>query len=138
MANVQGSKTDLAEAPLPLHPKMEAWLRSNWHEHGPIVRKRRRRPGESEHYSPTSIENYRKNANLRGWTLPNWHLGRHTLATILVREGVDIFTVCKLLRYAQVTTTHGGWGSLCSTLFCMEYVILHIARNRLAGSRRVG
>jgi len=109
---VQGNKTDLSEATLPLHPRMEEWLHSNWHETGPIVRKQRRRPGQPEHYSPASIENYRKDANLRGWDLPNWHLGRHSLASNLVKEGVDIYTVCKLLRHSQVTTTHAFYAHL--------------------------
>lgn len=123
---VQGSKTDLAEATLPLHPKMEEWLRSNWHEMGPIVRKHRRRPGEAEHFSPTSIENYRKDANLRGLALPNWHLGRHSLASILVQDGVDIYTVCKLLRHAQVTTTHSFYAHLKPETRRAELARLHV------------
>jgi site-specific recombinase XerD len=44
--------------------------------------------------------------------LPNWHLGRHTLASSLVKEGVDIFAVSKLLRHTQVTTTHAFYAHL--------------------------
>jgi integrase len=107
-----GSKTDRSEWTLPLHPFLEKWLTVNWQESGPIVRKQRLRQGESEHYSPDSLDNYRKEANLRGMRLPNWHAGRHTLASSLVREGVDIFAVSKLLRHTQVTTTHAFYAHL--------------------------
>ena len=109
---VEGSKTDRSQWTLPLHPRLESWTNANWQEKGPLVRKQRIRNGECEHFSPTSLENYRREANLRGWNLPNWHLGRHTLASNLVREGIDIFTVCKLLRHSQVTTTHSFYAHL--------------------------
>lgn len=109
---VHGSKTDRSQWTLPLHPRLEAWLSENWQESGPVIRKRRVRDGEAEHFSPASLENYRREANLKGWALPNWHLGRHTLASNLVLEGIDIFTVCKLLRHTQVSTTHSFYAHL--------------------------
>jgi integrase/recombinase XerC len=109
---VLGAKTRHSEWTLPLHPRLEDWIIANWQKNGPIVQKQRRRQGEPEHFSPNSLENYRKEANLRGWNLPNWHLGRHTLASTLIKEGIDIFTVCKLLRHTQVATTHAFYAHL--------------------------
>ncbi|MEE9392620.1 MAG: site-specific integrase [Planctomycetota bacterium] len=109
---VRGGKTPESAATLPLHPEMARYVSANGLEVasngqfiGPIVRKRRIRAGEAACYSPCSLENYRKEMNAAGARLPNFHLARHTLGTLLVEKGVDIYRVSRLLRHSSVRTT---------------------------------
>lgn len=92
----RGSKTEGSIATLPLHSRLGAFLQSTGRTSGPIVANKSGLP-----YHPSSLENLRR--EIPG--LPNFHRGRHTLATTLVRQGVDIHKVSAILRHTSVKTT---------------------------------
>lgn len=92
---VRGTKTEGSEAVLPLHPRLREYLVSCWRDHGPIVSN-----AYGRSYHPDSLTKMRTNAGL-----PGFHRARHTLATSLVRAGVDIYHVRELLRHSSVKTT---------------------------------
>ena len=105
---VPSGKTDESQSTLPLNPAFREWLEANWQDDGgPIVRNR-----AGTAYHPASLENLRREQNLRGADLPNFHLGRHTLGTILVRQRTDMDRVSKLLRHSSVRTTESYYAHL--------------------------
>lgn len=93
---VRGSKTEGSTATLPLHPELRSFLESIGRKSGPIVARK-----DGRAYHPASLEKLRQ--EIPG--LPGFHLGRHTLACLLVRGGADIYMVSQLLRHTSVKTT---------------------------------
>ena len=93
---VRGTKTAGSKAVIPLHPELEAHLRGRLVKEGPLV------PNQlGGHYHAQSLDKMRR--SIPG--LPGFHRGRHTLATVLVESGVDIYHVSELLRHKSVHTT---------------------------------
>ena len=105
---VRGTKTEGSVAYLPIVGQLRTWFELNRREGGSIVANSRGLP-----YHPSSLENLRRNLLGKHPDLPNFHRARHTLASHLVAQGVDIFEVSQLLRHSSVKTTQEfyAWAS---------------------------
>lgn len=92
-----------------LQPLAERLLPLRGAPDDPIIAKARRdSPAESDCYTPQALENMRSahnRMNPDGFQLPGFHLGRHTIAGMLLRGGVPLHHVSLFLGHSTVTIT---------------------------------
>ena len=113
---VSKPKTKASQAPVPLHPILEAFLRE-WQKEsmysGPEdwVFASTRRKGKQPRVANMLVEDHLRPAAIKAGvalapgTRFGFHNLRHSLATFLVNSGTDAKTVQTLLRHADVSTT---------------------------------
>ena len=102
---------------LPLFPALRTWLSANKQASGPIVRRQRILDGdESLFIKPHCLESARRRYNAdqddlreegkdHSPHLPNFHICRHTLATLMIAEGRPLNAVSAMLRHSNTRTT---------------------------------
>lgn len=114
---IRKGKTSARRATMAIHPTLLEWMRAHRQSSGPVLPRWTERGPTREPLTPGAISrrlfDWNKAATAEGRaTIPNPHLGRHTLATFLVQNRVPIERVSKILRHARIATTDAFYAHL--------------------------
>jgi len=107
---VDGTKTRLARAHLPLHKRLLEFLSSRETKEGHIVLSSRRKPLTLSGLSNCRLRWNRNHGDDE--QLPGFGVGRSTLGTVLARSGVPMEKIQKLLRHRHIATTISHYAHL--------------------------